>query len=226
MPNCGTIEGRDAPAWRAPSGQQPVTYATFLQKNGDLSHILADHTAADTEAAKFDWTIPAEQWAQTPRRQGRPKASKTAVVTDSDGSDAEPQVNATDLIAKLVADAQQMPTLQLPVVEFAGPVATSNAQEPTESPPAYDIDGPVATSNAQEPVDDNLTPDAFEDDTPLKVTPFTFEDAEYLIDKSSNDLYCTHTHERVGVFHEKSASAAEYVEFIDTHTDSEDNDDE
>jgi len=174
MPNCGTIEGRDALTWRAPSGQQPVTYATFLQKEGNHAHVLADHSVADTEAAKFGWTIPAAQWEQTPRRQGRPKAAKTAVVTDSDGSDAEP-VNAVDLVAKLVAEAKSAnPDLQ-PVA----PVA------------------PVAKCQTVEQED--LTPDAFEDETPLKVTPFTFEGVEYLIDKSSNDLYCTHTHEMIGV---------------------------
>ena len=186
--------------WRAPSGQQPVTYAAFLQKDADLAHVLADHSVADTEAAKFGWTIPAAQWEQTPRRQGRPKASKTAVVTDSDGSETEP-TNATDLVAKLVAEAQSSkPELQ-PVVAIA----------------------PVAKCQTIEP--DDLTPEVFEDETPLKVTPFTFEGTEYLIDKSSMDLYCNLTHEQIGIFHEKTASSEAFIEFVDMSSDSEDNDD-
>jgi hypothetical protein len=200
MPNCGTIDGRESSTWRAPSGQQPVTYAAFLQKDGDLAHVLADHSVADTEAAKFGWTIPAAQWEQTPRRQGRPKASKTAVVTDSDGSDAEP-TNATDLVAKLVAEAQSSkPELQ-PVVAIA----------------------PVAKCQTIE--HDDLAPEVFEDETPLKVTPFTFEGTEYLIDKSSMDLYCNLTHEQIGIFHEKTASSEGFIEFVDMSSDSEDNDD-
>ena len=84
MPNSGTIDGRELPTWRPPSGQQPVTYASFLQKDGNLAHVLADHSIAEEEAAKFGRTIPDEQWVLGPRRQGRPKVTKSAVVTDSD----------------------------------------------------------------------------------------------------------------------------------------------
>ena len=87
--------------------------------------------------------------------------------------------------------------------------------------PVAELAGPVARSNAEEPVDDDLTPESFEDEQPLKVTPFTFEGAEYLINKASGDLYCTHTHELLGVFHEVNGDVAAHVEFLEEDSDEE-----
>lgn len=197
MPNCGTIETRGNPDWRAPNGQQPVTYATFLQKEGNHAHVLADHSIAEAEAAKFGWTIPAEQWKETPRRQGRPKAAKTAVVTDSSASESE-EPSAVDLVAKLVAEAKaSSPALAEQVTVASG--------LPTE------VDVPVA--------------EAFEAEPPLKVSPFSFEGVDYLIDRATNELYCTHTHDLVGTFLEP-ADGKPWIQFVDAPSDGEDDDDE
>lgn len=208
MPNCGTIDTRGNPDWRAPNGQQPVTYATFLQKEGNHAHVLADHSIAEAEAAKFGWTIPAEQWQETPRRQGRPKVAKTAVVTDSSASESEGPA-AIDLVQKLVNEAKAA----APQLGAPEPLPNS-VEEPASSTAA------VVSEVSSNAVESDLAEDDFEEE-PLKVSPFTFEGVDYLIDRTSNELYCTHTHEMVGVLKE-SADGKTWIEFVDAPTDGED----
>jgi hypothetical protein len=219
MPNCGTIETRANPDWRAPNGQQPVTYASFLQKEGNHNHVLADHSIADAEAAKFGWTIPTEQWQETPRRQGRPKVAKTAVVTDSSASEAESPIAAVDLVQKLVSDAKAA-AARLP--EAPAPVQVSVITAPT----------PIAEDNLA--ADDNLAAEgdlaaeAFEEEQPLAVSKFSYEGVNYLIDYATQELYCPITHEIVGTFKTNPLHNSEtWIEFIDATSDSEvDEDDE
>ena len=203
MPNCGTIETRGNPDWRAPNGQQPVTYATFLQKEGNHNHVLEDHSIAEAEAAKFGWTIPAGQWQETPRRQGRPKTAKTAVVTDSSASESEGPA-AVDLVQKLVNEAK---------------AAAPQLGDPEPEP----VSVPVQVENTSAAPSSDLGADDFEEEPPLKVSPFTFEGVDYLIDRATNELYCTHTHEVVGVLKEPTDGQA-WIEFIDAPTDGEEDD--
>jgi len=200
LPNCGTIATRGNPDWRAPSGAQPVTYMSFLQKEGNHAHVLADRSIAETEAAKFGWTIPAEEWVETSRRQGRPKAAKTAVVTDSSASESDEEAGH-DMVAKLVAEAKASK------IELGKPMPA--AVDPT----------PTTASDLE---DD----DDFSDEPPLDVSPFTFEGVEYLIDKQSNEIYCTHTHDVVGRYHaaggSDGAASKSYIEFINAESDNDD----
>ena len=218
LPNCGTIEGRGEAGWRAPNGQQPVTYMTFLQKS-DNQAIIDDHSAADAEAAKFGWTIPAAQWEAKARRSGRPKAAKTAVVTDSSASETDSPAPASDLIQKLVAEAQAEQ------VEVGAPVVQ---EMPAAAP--VDLTATVAKASADLETTDLPFADPYEqetdgeaDEAPLKVSPFTFDGTAYLLDKSTQDIYCSVTEEKIGVLY---AGPKPHIQFDDAQTDGEDSDDD
>ena len=180
--------------------------------------MLADHSIADAEAAKFGWTIPAEQWQETPRRQGRPKVAKTAVVTDSSASESEGH-NATDLVEKLVAEAKeatQLASAPAPVADLEQTVTPVSHPVTVSEAPAVDLTATVGPA-------DDLEAATFEDEPPLKVSPFTFEGVDYLIDKATNELYCTHTHEVVGTLR----SAPEpWIEVLDAPTDGEEDEED
>ena len=218
LPNCGTIEGRGEAGWRAPNGQQPVTYMTFLQKSGNHQAIIDDHAVADAEAAKFGWTIPAAQWEAKARRSGRPKAAKTAVVTDSSASETESPAPAADLIQKLVAEAQAeqvevgAPVVQeMPAVDLTATVTEADLMASVSEP----------ASNPAEAYEQETDDEA--DEPPLKVSPFTFDGVAYLLDKATNDIYCSVTHEKIGVL---LSDPEQHIQFDDAPTDGEESDDE
>ena len=153
--------------------------------------------------------------------KGRPKAAKTAVVTDSSASETESPAPAADLIQKLVAEAQaEQVEVGAPVVQempAAAPVdltatvteadLTASVSEPTSTPAeAY-----------EEETDDEA------DEAPLKVSPFTFDGVNYLLDKATNDIYCSVTHEKIGVLY---TGPNQHIQFDDAPTDGEDSDEE
>ena len=248
LPNCGTIEGRGEAGWRAPNGQQPVTYMTFLQKS-DNQAIIDDHSAAETEAAKFGWTIPAAQWEVKARRSGRPKAAKTAVVTDSSASETESAVPAADLIQKLVAEAQAEQIVvgrpsAAQVESYEAETDSDNEEaelcvatvgHKADTASMADLPFAIDSEDEDEDEDEDEAPlkvipftfdseDEDEDEAPLKVSPFTFDGVAYLLDKSTQDIYCSVVHEKIGVLMTDSAGE-QHIQFDDAQSDSDGEDD-
>ena len=149
--------------------------------------------------------IPAPQWEVKARRSGRPKTAKTAVVTDSSASESESAPPAADLIQKLVSEAK--------ADQIEVGVATATA----------------ATEPAPEPYEEETEDDSASAEAPLKVSPFTLDGVSYLLDKSSQDIYCTMTHEKIGVLvteGDGDGDGKQHILFDDSPTDSEEDDEE
>ena len=110
MPQYGLIAERNNEGWTAPNGKAPVNYANVMAKlkNGDEA---VTQEMAVAEAAKFDWTIPEEQFTKSTTRKGRPakaKAEKTEKKTRGRPKKEKPMTQGgagDDLIAQLVAQA-------------------------------------------------------------------------------------------------------------------------
>lgn len=232
LPNCGTIDGRDEVGWRAPNGQQPVTYMTFLQKSDNHQMIIDDHSVAETEATKFGWTIPAAQWEAKSRRSGRPKTTNTAVVTDSSASETDTPAQAADLIQKLVSEAQaEQIHVGTPIVQETPSVAPIVQETPPVESYEAETDSDSDCDNANDDANDDASsvlPFAIEsddeDEPALKVSPYTFDGVPYLLDKSTQDIYCSITHEKLGVLTTDSAGK-QHIQFDEGQSDSDDEQD-
>ena len=226
LPNGGVVEGRDAAAWRAPNGQQPLTFASYLQKDAKHGHILQDHTIAEQEAAKFGWTIPDSEWEVTPRANGRPKQRATATVSDSSSDDGVAAMSGQDVIAALVAEASttlNLPKEKAPVKAKMGkPKMTDEEKaarkevkrlEKLEQKRAEKAARVKATADeaiaAAAAADAAAGPSLVEEtfvaerglppDTPVQVEMFEHEGATYLRD-GDNMVYCAVTHTEVGTW--------------------------
>ena len=85
-PNGGDIRERVAQGaeWRDPKGKLPITFATLLTKP-KFSGLTWE--AAETECARFGWTIPESERVASETKRGRPK--KVVEVSDTDSEDGE-----------------------------------------------------------------------------------------------------------------------------------------
>ena len=211
LPNCGTIAGRDQPTWSDPKGKQPVSYITFLKKSKDdnLKAIIADHSVAETEATRFGWTIPADQWVSAIRtKAGRPRTNRSAVVTSDEGSDTDSIVAPADLIQKLVAESK----------------ITAADATPEEYEPETDDGAPiVVTPEAQSDVYDVETDDEgppHAEVSKIDVKEYTLGGIKYLLDKDKDEIYCAITHEAIGILM-TSSDGEPYIEYYDPESDAE-----
>ena len=85
-PNGGDIRERVqlGEAWRDPKGKAPITYATLLTKP-KFSGLTWE--SAETECARFGWTIPESERVASVTKRGRPK--KVVEVSDTDSEDGD-----------------------------------------------------------------------------------------------------------------------------------------
>jgi len=110
MPQYGLVSERNNERWTAPNGKSPVNYANVMDKLKNGDDVVTQEMAV-AEAAKFDWTIPEEQFIKTKTRKGRPakaKAEKTEKKTRGRPKKQKPVTTGgagDDLIAQLVAQA-------------------------------------------------------------------------------------------------------------------------
>ena len=110
MPQYGLVSERNNEGWTAPNGKSPVNYANVMDKLKNGDDVVTQEMAV-AEAAKFDWTIPEEQFVKTKTRKGRPakaKAEKTEKKTRGRPKKQKPVTTGgagDDLIAQLVAQA-------------------------------------------------------------------------------------------------------------------------
>ena len=110
MPQYGLVSERNNEGWTAPNGKSPVNYANVMDKLKNGDDVVTQEMAV-AEAAKFDWTIPEEQFIKTKTRKGRPakaKAEKTEKKTRGRPKKQKPVTTGgagDDLIAQLVAQA-------------------------------------------------------------------------------------------------------------------------
>jgi hypothetical protein len=226
LPNGGVVEGRDAAAWRAPNGQQPLTYASYLQKDAKHGHILQDHTIAEQEAAKCGWTIPDSEWEVTPRANGRPKQRATATVSDSSSDDGVAAMSGQDVIAALVAEASttlNLPKEKAPVKAKTGKPTMTDEEKAARKEARKEAkrlekieqkraekaarvrataDEAMAAAAAADAVaGPSLVEDTFvaEPDPATQVEMFQHEGATYLRD-GDNMVYCAVTHTEVGIW--------------------------
>jgi len=188
-----------------------VSYITFLKKSKDdtLKAIIADHSVAETEATRFGWTIPADQWVDTIRtKAGRPKTNRSAVVTSDEGSDTDSIVAPADLIQKLVAESK----------------ITAADATPEEYEPETDDGTPiVVTPDAQSDVYDVETDDEGPPPTDvdkIDVKEYTLGGIKYLLDKDKDEIYCAITHEAIGILR-TSSDGEPYIDYHDPESDAE-----
>lgn len=126
QPTYGRIEqrlqhvdsGAEYNTWRDPSGKLVAPYSKIMTKLG------ITRSDAEAEAQKFGWTIPEQHFVVTERSAGRPKKSTAASDTESENGETGPKPRGRprkvrvvesgsagdDLIAQLLANAQQAPT--------------------------------------------------------------------------------------------------------------------
>ncbi len=238
LPNGGVVEGRDAETWRAPNGQQPLAYASFLQKDQKHGHILQDHSIAETEAAKFGWTIPEKEWRVTPRANGRPRQRNTATVSDSSSDDGGVGMTGTDVIAALVAEASA--TLDLPTARSAAkPHMTdeekaakkeakrlekieAKRQEKAARVQATAAEAIAAAAASDAAAGPSLIEDTFveEPEPATRVEAFEHDGASYLRDEA-NLVYCPVTHTELGTWDPATKTLT-----LDTYDDDTDGEDE
>ena len=85
-PNGGDIRERVqlGDAWRDPKGKAPITFATLLSKP-KFSGLSWE--SAETECARFGWTIPESERVASVTKRGRPK--KVVEVSDTDSEDGD-----------------------------------------------------------------------------------------------------------------------------------------
>ena len=85
-PNGGDIRERVqlGDAWRDPKGKAPITFATLLSKP-KFSGLTWE--SAETECARFGWTIPESERVASVTKRGRPK--KVVEVSDTDSEDGD-----------------------------------------------------------------------------------------------------------------------------------------
>jgi colicin import membrane protein len=86
LPNGGDIRERVAKGaeWRDPKGKSPITFATLLSKP---KYSALTMESAETECARFGWTIPESERVMSATERGRPK--KVVEVSDTDSEDGE-----------------------------------------------------------------------------------------------------------------------------------------
>ena len=85
-PNGGDIRERVAQGaeWRDPKGKSPITFATLLTKP---KFSALNIESAETECARFGWTIPESERVASATKRGRPK--KVVEVSDTDSEDGD-----------------------------------------------------------------------------------------------------------------------------------------
>ena len=111
IPQYGLVSERNNEGWTAPNGKTPVNYANVMDKLKNGDDVVTQEMAV-AEAAKFDWTIPEEQFIKSKARKGRPakaKAEKTEKKTRGRPKKEKPMTQGgagDDLIAQLVAQAE------------------------------------------------------------------------------------------------------------------------
>ena len=111
IPQYGLVSERNKEGWTAPNGKTPVNYANVMDKLKNGDDVVTQEMAV-AEAAKFDWTIPEEQFIKSKARKGRPakaKAEKTEKKTRGRPKKEKPMTQGgagDDLIAQLVAQAE------------------------------------------------------------------------------------------------------------------------
>ena len=139
IPQYGLVSERNNEGWTAPNGKSPVNYANVMDKLKNGDDVVTQEMAV-AEAAKFDWTIPEEQFVKTKTRKGRPakaKAEKTEKKTRGRPKKQKPVTTGgagDDLIAQLVAQANvQNAQLDAPVEEEKGSQPSSPSTEEDES---------------------------------------------------------------------------------------------
>ena len=139
MPQYGLVSERNNEGWTAPNGKSPVNYANVMDKLKNGDDVVTQEMAV-AEAAKFDWTIPEEQFVKTKTRKGRPakaKAEKTEKKTRGRPKKQKPVTTGgagDDLIAQLVAQANvQNAQLDAPVEEEKASQPSSPSTEEDES---------------------------------------------------------------------------------------------
>ncbi len=167
IPQYGLASERNNEGWKAPNGKSPVNYANVMDKlkNGDDT---VTKEMAIAEAAKFDWTIPEEQFVKSKARKGRPakaKAEKPAGEKKQRGrpKKQKPVTNGgagDDLIAQLVAQAtvQNQQMAETKDEEKSEPVSPSTATE----------EDTVETTDESEPTTPDQPTKAVKPDAPKK----------------------------------------------------------
>ena len=163
-PTYGRIENRvqhvaggaEYNTWRDPAGKLVTPYSKIMVKLG------ISRQEAETEAKKFGWTIPDQHFVVTERSAGRPKKSTAASDTESENGETGQSGTAKrrgrprkervvesgsagdDLIAQLLANAQQAPTE--PDEEVPPPKTRLAVPPPdvVEGTAALTLDEPVA----------------------------------------------------------------------------------
>mgnify|MGYP001189897930 CR=1 FL=1 len=140
IPQYGLVSERNNEGWTAPNGKSPVNYANVMDKLKNGDDVVTQEMAV-AEAAKFNWTIPEEQFVKTKTRKGRPakaKAEKTEKKTRGRPKKQKPITTGgagDDLIAQLVAQAAVQNAQMEAVVEEekdSQPSSPSTEEETTD----------------------------------------------------------------------------------------------
>ena len=160
IPQYGLVSERNNEGWTAPNGKSPVNYANVMDKLKNGDDVVTQEMAV-AEAAKFEWTIPEEQFVKTKTRKGRPakaKAEKTEKKTRGRPKKQKPVTTGgagDDLIAQLVAQANiQNGQIDAPVEEEkdSQPSSPSTEEESTDqSEPSTPTNQPTKTVKADAP---------------------------------------------------------------------------
>ena len=161
IPQYGLVSERNNEGWTAPNGKSPVNYANVMDKLKNGDDVVTQEMAV-AEAAKFDWTIPEEQFVKTKTRKGRPakaKAEKTEKKTRGRPKKQKPVTTGgagDDLIAQLVAQANiQNAQLDAAVEEekVSEPSSPSTEEEEStdQSAPTTPTNQPTKTVKADAP---------------------------------------------------------------------------
>lgn len=165
--------GAEYNTWRDPSGKLVTPYSKIMKKLG------ITRSDAEAEALKLGWTIPEQHFVVTERSAGRPKKSTATSDTESENGETvqsgitkrrgrprkkrvvESGSAGDDLIAQLLANAQQAPTEpdeEVPSPKQTGNSTMSPAVQLGGHPPAPgllpDVAESIATVTLDEPVDD------------------------------------------------------------------------
>ena len=149
QPTYGRIEdrvkhvksGMEYNTWRDPNGKLVIPYSKIMTKLG------ITRSDAEAEAKKFGWNISEQHFVVTERSVGRPKKSIAASDTDSEDGDTPPKRRGRprkervvesgsagdDLIAQLLANAQQAPTESDEEVQPPNDTSTIKHSNVTES---------------------------------------------------------------------------------------------
>ena len=144
-PNGGDIRERVqlGDAWRDPKGKAPITFATLLSKP-KFSGLTWE--SAETECARFGWTIPESERVASVTKRGRPK--KVVEVSDTDSEDGDKPKRKRGRPKKQPAKKQELSDLiKAQALAAVAELSDSDAEE-TKLPLATAVPKPTKEEKA------------------------------------------------------------------------------